>query len=328
MPTLGVATALTTALLAAVPRPGSAPRWSLEELRTVLVQIGDAGAKANISEKDSALAAVASRAYGARPRGEGEALDRFARRVVKRRAPDHPNVKQGQWLGALMRQLYADIAGRAKALARFERDRKTRQWLEERQREAESAVAILGRELEVEIEGLEGVVALPPRVGGDPPTFRGAKAEVAGGRLIVERLPRARLTPSGRVEDGAPRTRSGSVRELYSALRQYDTTAAMLGRYDPDWRKKRGHIQAILPASAPASLLNELVRAALEAKMRVVHLVTLDGKGQPRELPLYLRPHRRKTSVEVGCADGEPLSDCARTLAHAHLRGRVLYRLP
>lgn len=318
------------ALLAAAPA-GAEPSWSTEELQAIVVRLGDAGARPDVREKDLALALTAGQAYGVTSPREEENLDGFARRVVRHRDPHHLKVKDGQWLTALMRQLYADIETRGTALARFERDRHLRRWLEQRSTEAGAAKAVLARELEVQVEGLEGTVALPPRVGGDAPSYRGAKAEVTGDKLIVERLPRATLV-GGRIAPETPRTQRGSVRELYSALKQFDTTASMLGRYDSDWAKKRGHVQAILPAAGQASVLNELVRAALEAKMKVVHLITLDRDGQPREIALQLRmpksKRRRVALASVDCRDDMDMDTCAKRIAHAHSSGPVHFTLP
>jgi hypothetical protein len=274
-----------------------------------------------VAAKDAALIAAVARAYGAEP-APSEGVDARARRVLRARDPRHPAVEDGSWLVALMRRFYLDVAARADRLARLEQDRHRRRWLEARGAEAQAAADTLGRELRVELDGIEGAVALPPRVGGDPPTRRGAKAELVGGRLVIERLPRADFR-SGPPE--GPRTRGGALREVYSALRQYDTTARMLGRYDASWRKKRGHVQVILPAVAPALVLDEIARAAREANARVLHLVTLDGDGEVRELPLHLRGAGEEAK-RVTCDREAQMDACAERLAHAHAQGRVVYR--
>lgn len=310
---------------------GQAPSWTLQELQGLYAEIGAAGRTPDVATQDAALAAVAGRVYG-QSSVPGESIDRYARRILRARAPSHPKVAQGQGLIALMRQLYQDLADRATALARFSRDRRARAWLEGRAQEALAAAATLERELTIEVEGFEGPTALPPRVGGDPPARRGALAEVLHGQIIVERLPRVRFEADRPPED-LPRTRSGALQEVYAAFKQHATTAGMLGQYDPKWRRHRGHVQALLPAAAPAIYLNEIARAARAAGAHTLHLLTLDGRSELSEIPLALAPAglkkgRRKTSeVPVACPDLEAMHDCARRLVHARTRGVPLLQV-
>lgn len=315
---------------AAAAEPEGPPAWGVEDARRLLAEIEAAGRAPSVAAKDAALTRVMAGAYGTTPR-PGEAADGLAARALRRRSPGHPEVEAGRWLLALGRRFYLDLSERAGVLARFTRDRRERQWLEARGAEAARAAETLGAELRVKLPGVKGLVELPPRVGGVEPTRRGAKAELVGGRLIIERLPRADFR-GGRVPEDAPRTRGGALREVYAALKQFDTTAQMLGRYDRGWREKRGHVQAILPAAAPAAALNELARGGLEAKMRHLHLVTLDEAGAVREVPLRLRvsTKEKKTSKEpirkLSCEDVERMQACARKLRHAQTQGVVLYR--
>ncbi len=305
------------------------PSWDFEALRQIVAELDTAARHPDVAAMDRALAEAAGRAYGQSPM-PGEATEDLARRLLKQREPSHPPVKPGQWLLALVRRLYLDVAHRAKGLARFRTDRQERAWLDGRAQAAAEAAEAIGGELQIGLEGVEGFVELPPRVGGAPPTRIGAKAELAAGRLIIERLPRADFS-SGAAPADAPRTRGGALREVYAALKQYDTTAKMLGRYDASWRKMQGHVQALLPGAAPALVLNELARAAAEAKVGTIHLVTLDRDGEVRELPILIHPKRARRaarSVEVGCPDGQRIDQCARRLAHAHASGAVHYQVP
>lgn len=302
------------------------PSWSLKELQGLLAEIAHAGRAAHVSTKDQSLIVAAARGYGVERLG-GEPAESFARRVLRTRSPHHPNVKRGQWLVALMRQVYLDVAARSRSLARFARDRKKRKWLEDTAKEADGASRTLVRELQVEVDGLEGFIELPPRVGGRPLGRTGARAEVQAGAIVVERLPRSRFK-NHRPPPEAARTRNGSLREVYSALRQFDTTARMLGQYDPAWRKKLGHLQLVIPAAYPAIYLNEIVRAAKEARVKVLHLITLNGEGELREITMRVDPPRRARGKKIlTCADGEPMPSCAGRLAHAQATfGTFVYK--
>ncbi|MEL6187443.1 MAG: hypothetical protein AAFU79_22720 [Myxococcota bacterium] len=305
----------------AAPEP---PRWSLDTFRGLLEEVGGAGRFEDVAQKDAALARAMARAYGVAP-GAGASTPRLAARALAARRPDHPQVQSGQELLALARQFYADVAHRAAALARFEKNRKIRAWLEARAAEGRQAAGTLAAELQVEAPGLEGFLGLPPEVsGGVAPGVAGARAEVVGPKLVIERLPRATFR-GAEAEPGAPRTRGGALREVRAALKQFDTTASMLGRYDPSWRKRRGRVHFVAPASAPAAYLRELVVAARDVGFKTVSVVVLDPRGQVRVLPLAMR--RKKGSVPVSCPPELPMQDCAERISRARSRGRAVLAL-
>ena len=72
--------------------------------------------------------------------------------VLERREPDHPNVRSGQWLKALMRQFYADIAKRCDGLARFERDRRDRKYLKDMAGAAQKNADFLASSIEIVVD--------------------------------------------------------------------------------------------------------------------------------------------------------------------------------
>lgn len=324
--------ALSAALLAwmcagALAFAGAAegPAWSLKDLRRIVAELDAAGRHPDVRAKDEQLALAAARAYGEVPR-PGDDVAKLSVRTLTGRVPTHPEVEAGQELLALMRQLYADISERAGRLGRLTRDRKDRAWLEETATGAGQAADTLASEIRVKLAGIQDAVELPPKAPGDAPTGIGAKAEVVQGRIIVERLPRATFVGDRPPADLA-RTRGGALREVRAALKQFDTTAQMLGQYDPEWKKKRGHLQVIIPARAPAIYLNEIWRAAGEVSMRWIHLLTLDG-GELKEIPLRVSASKRAKATAVSCPDDQVMSQCALRLAHARAEGATLVYAP
>lgn len=306
------------------PRP-KAPRWSLDALRGSLQAIAGAGRFSDVARKDAALALAMAKAYGVSPT-PGESTLGLASRTLRTRRPHHPPIASEQVLTALARQYYEDLAARSAALARFEKNRKIRDWLSARSVEAEGAAQTLAGELEIELPGLEGFVGLPPEVtGGRAPGVIGARAEVVGAKLVIERLPRATFR-GALPEADAPRTAGGALREVRAALKQFDTTASMLGRYDSKWRKRRGRVHFIAPASAPAGFLRELARAGRSAGVKTISVVVLNLQGQIRVLPLGLKG-KAKRSVPVECPPELSMQDCAKNIARASRSGRPVLAL-
>lgn len=307
--------------------PAGAPDWKKDEVKTLLGRVQAAARLPSVERKDAELARIAGAAYRVPPERD-ESTGQYAKRVLRRRDPQHPNVKKGQWLTALMRRFYADVAERAGLLARFELDRSDRQFLERMAGEAKKIANQLAGSLEMVVDGLEEGTEPLPAVGGEPPTKRGVLARVhSGGVLTVQRLDRARFEGHRPPEDH-PRTKHGALKEVYSAHKQYQTSAIMFGKYDEDWRKNRGHVRALVPAAYPAIYLNEIARAAKEAGMHTLHLLTMEKRGDLRELPLALKKQRRKKKqkwFELSCPDRQPMGECAQRLKHGHLNGRVLY---
>lgn len=298
--------------------------WSVTDVQRIVGELAAAGQAASVEQRDTALAAVAARAYGqAAPPGSTPA--RFQLKVLRSQVPGHPDVKPGQELLALMRQLYADLAARSSQLARFESKRSARQRLEQHAREASAAAATLGRELQVELPGLKGYLSLPPKVkkGDDPRPF-GARAEVSGGRLIVERLPRARFV-GDRAAPDEPRTSQGALREVRASLKQFNTTASMLGQYDRGWRRRRGRVHFVAPAEAPAAYLREVVLAAREADFKTVNVVVLDAQDEVRALPIRVRSKGLKKPVEVRCPAAEEMQQCAERIFRSRKRGTPVF---
>ena len=87
--------------------------------------------------RDEGLLRLAAQAYKVQ-RLPSESLQRFAKRVLRTRDPNHHVVKKDQWLLALANRLYADLAIRCKSLARNQQRQRDRTWF------AESAKAFEG----------------------------------------------------------------------------------------------------------------------------------------------------------------------------------------
>lgn len=276
-----------------------------------------------VEQKDAVLAELAGQAYTV-PRLASESNEAYARRVLRRRAPFGPNVRAGQWVLAVVRQLYADLGDRAQELARFEVDRNTRRFLETKAREAHAAAKMIAADLEVSVPGLEGFFEPLPVADGVAPTLTGVMVVVRRGVVTIDGLDRLRFEQE-QAPPRAERTSSGALREIYSAFKQFNMAAEMLGRYEPSRARNVGHLRAVLPAEVPARYLNELVRAGVEAKMHTLHLMVMSKAGALNELDVALidraRPGRKKRAralkKSLHCDDTELMSSCAERMARA-----------
>lgn len=320
----------------ALAKGSSAPEWSSREVDQLLGLIQQAARTQPVAAKDAALAQAAGGAYRVAAK-RGESTERYAKRILRKREPDHFNVKKGQWLTALTRRLYLDLSKRCRFLMRFETDRRKRQRLEQTSKDAARIAEMLAERLDVVIQGLEEATEPLPAVGGAPATEIGVVARVhSGGTITIQRLDRVRFE-GHQPPDDRPRTKNGALKEVYGAQQQFNRFAQTIGKYDSAHRKQGGHVQVILPAAYPAIYLNEIVHGGQEAKMHTLHLKTMTPKGELRELVLDLRPDKKtrarkkrgaKTAVVVTCADEMPMATCAKKLKHASLQGKVRYRIP
>ena len=218
---------------------------------------------------------------------------------------------------------------RLDTLARFETNPRDEKWMKSMAQQTLLVAREIEKSLELVVEGLEGGVEPLANVGGDEPKRRGAFVKVsAGGKIAIEELNRVTFENHQPPPD-RPRTKRGSLRELFSAQKQYQTSAAMLGRYDPVWRKNKGHVQVVVPAAYPAIYLNEIVRGSIEAKMKFLHVMTMSKRGELRELVLRLdkpkKKKRKKPFKEVLCKDEISMQDCARRIKHALGQGSALF---
>lgn len=329
------------ALLASAPPGGAKVEWPPNEVKQLLVRIPQTEGAPTVEAKDSALADIVGIAYRV-PRLPQEPTEAYAKRMLLAREPSHPNVKKGQWLSALMRLFYEDLAKRTDTLARFERDRKDRVFFEQRSREAKQLADYLAGTLEVVVEGMEGFLApLPIADPGEPPQKIGCEASVRGGVIVVENLERIRFE-GDQPPTNAIRTSKGALKELFSAQRQYNISANMLGMYEQIWRKNKGNLRVIIPAASPAIYLNELVLGAREAEMTTIHVMCMSKKGELRELALALSPPKPPKAkgkgkgkkalpvaktVEVSCPSTASMQRCVDKIQAAKAEGTVVYVL-
>ena len=310
----------------------SQPDWTASEMKTLLSQAQAAGRAPTLDAQNRVLLAVAAAAYRASTPAlaSGRAdVQTEAKRVLRKRAPNHPNVKQGQWLSALMRQFYEDASARCRVLGRFARERRDRVFFEQMTQQARLAADELARGLQLQVEGLDGYSTPLPVVDGDPPYPHASKAIVSTkGGIDVDGMERVRFIghrPPAEIE----RTENGAIRKLFSAFQFFERSAQSLGPYDSSWAKKRGHVRVVVPARFPAAYLNEVARAAREAKMRRMHVMVMTQRGELRELRVDLNPRRRakkkKRKVKVTCTDDITMSRCAERIAYARKKGQPVW---
>lgn len=305
------------------------PRWSKDELKTLFTRVQGAARAPSVQAQNEAMGNIAGLAYRVERRAS-ESLEAYARRTLRTREPDHPAVKKGQWLSALTRRFYLDASVRFAHLAKFELSGRDRRYLEKMAGETKRYAAIIAQSLELILEGLEGVVEPLPAVDGEPPERRGAMVRIhGGGKITIEGLDRVKFEDHQPPSERA-RTGKGALRELFSAQRQYNVSAEMLGRYDRAWKRNRGHVQVVLPAAYPALYLNEVVRGGKQAGMHTLHVMTMSKRGELRELRIRLSPKKawKKKKLEptvVRCADEETAELCAKRIRHATVRGAAYF---
>lgn len=320
----------TIALLLVAAGPGAdlpaAPAWNKNELKQLLVRVEAAGRAPSAEARDLELARTFGAAYRVTARA-AESLDEYSRRTLKKREPAHPPVKNGQWLLAVARRFYADVADRAGTLSRFETDRRDQQYLDTKAQEARAAADQIGGMLQTRVEAAGGFVAPLPIAPGEPSTKVGVEALVNDGKISLDNLDRATF-PGDRPPAEIPRTAGGAVRELVAAQKNYNLRSDTIGMVDKNLKAGKGQLRAYIPAQAPALYLNELVRAAKEASMHVVYVMVHDPKdGSLKQLPLALeapkKPRKKKKKakaepVRVRCNDADPMQTCVtRMVEHA-----------
>ncbi len=310
------------------------PDWSAKEMKTLLAQAQAAARAPSVQMREQTLLTMAAAAYRARQVHLSRDMDASAKRILRLRDPDHPDVKKGQWLNALVRRFYDDASTRCRVLGRFARTRPDRTYFEQMAEQTRAVADELARGLLLQVEGLEGFTApLPIVERGDQPYKFASKVNVGpNGAIDVDGVQRIRFTGHRPPGDDA-RTARGAVRTLYSAFQFFNRSAKLMAEFDENWAKKRGHVQAVVPGRFPAIYFNEVARAAREAKMRRFHLMVMTKRGDLRELVLDLRPtkargKKRRPQVPVTCADDSTMTLCAQRIAHAHAKGRPLWSAP
>ena len=324
-------------MMAGAPTASAAPDWNADELKGLLARAQAAARTPTIDAQNRALLTLAVAAYRAPAADVQGDVESTAKRVLRRRLPDHPNVKKGQWLNALLRQFYADASARCGVLGRFARGRADRAYFERMKRETLVAADQLAASLQLEVDGLDGFSALLPVVDGAPP-YRFASQAVVGaqGGIDVDGMERIRFV-GHRPPPDAERTARGSVRKLFSAFQFFERSARSLASYDRTWAKKRGHVRAVVPARFPAVYLNEIARAARGAKMRRMHVMVMTKRGELRELRVDLSPRKKRrkakgkkgpASIKVTCADDIAMTLCAQRIAYAAEKGRPYWATP
>lgn len=319
-------------LLVALPAaPGEAPSWSKEELRSLFARSEAAGRLPTLEAQDAELATVVGAAYRV-TRENGEDNESYARRVAKRREPTHPLVGPGQWLLAAAKLFYEDAAKRSEAIARFERDRRDRLYFEERAQQAKAAAQMLAPMIQTRMKGVEGFMAPLPAAKADKAGKFGCVAIVRDQTIAVENLDRITFQNDRPAAD-APRTKTGALRELMASQRQYNISAEMMGQVDAAYRKGKGILRVFIPATSPATFLNELVHGALEAKMKTLYIMTYDpASDELQELPVSLEAPKTKRKkgapepVSFRCKDTVSMQACVNYALEGRARGPLHYR--
>jgi hypothetical protein len=325
---------LVLAVIAESPLPAmlGAPVWNGDELKGFFQRVQVANQLPTVDAKDNELAAIAGVAYRVAA-SKLESRETYAKRILKARNPEHPNVKNGQWLSALYRQLYDDVSKRCEQVARIEANAQQRAMFENMSRQARSFADQIASTLEVTVEGLPGAwQPLAVIESGDEPTMSCVQATVKNGAISIDNLDRARFENDQPPAD-VRRTAKGAIKELVSAFKFYNVSAKMIGHYEEGQRKSFGHACLVLPAAIPSMYLNELAKAGIEAEMSLFHLMVMTRKNELTELRLLLqkpKPAKGKapkstTWINVRCAGAIPFQKCAERIAEARANGSPLF---
>ncbi len=304
-----------------------APDWNTQQ---VVALISSSEAAGQTPNPEVAFTDVAASAYGV-ARLHGESNETLARRVLRKLDKGHPQVRHGQWLSALAGRFYADLGERARTQARFERQRKLRIYLEQKSKVALATAAQIAPTIEIKVPGMDGYVSPLPRAKGSPPTKHGVTAFVHGQKITLGALDRVTFE-NHRPPPNAPRTPGGALRELVAAQKQFNIHAQMFARVDREKAKGKGVLRVFIGAAWPAVYLNELARAAKEAKMRRLFLMTLQPDGTAlAEIELHLKAKKKRkgrtATVPVRCKDNDSMQACASKIAEeAATAERLEYR--
>lgn len=286
-----------------------------------------------------AMADIVGAAYRL-PRSANESADAWAKRSLKKRMPDHPDVKNGTWVLAALRTFYDDLSTRCATLARFERNRDERVYLERLSQDAKKLAADFGKDVQMAVEGVAGYTAPLAAVPDcEPPTTYGDEAIVRKGVVVIENIDRVTFV-NDQPKSDAPRTGRGALREIFAAFSTYNKSASMLGMYEKQWRLNKGHVRLTLPGGVPAIYLNEIALGAIEADMQMLHLYALKDGKELCELRLPLKaikatkkksPASKKKSepdaTPVKCKSDATLQRCAEHLSAAIKAGPIVFTL-
>jgi hypothetical protein len=317
------------------PVEKASPSWSAEELKGLFQRIQMANQAATVDAKDNELANIAGFAYHVQG-ANMESRDAFAHRVLKTRVPDHPNVKNGQWLSALYRQFYDDASKRCAQIARIERSAKDRSYFEAMANETRAYADAIAKTLEISIVGLAGAWQPLPIVDhAEEPTMNCVQTTVKNGAVTIDGLERAHFTEADQPPPDIRRSAQGAVKEFVSAFKMFNVSAKMIGHYESLQRRSLGQICAVLPAAIPSIYLNELAKAGVEAEMDTVHLRVMTKASELRDLRVPIakpKPRARgktkskaKTKAaahdadipEVSCSSPLPMQKCVERILAA-----------
>jgi hypothetical protein len=244
----------------------------------------------------------------------------------------------------LTARFYADLGERASWLARLAKDLRENKLLLTKSEQALAAAAQLGPMVEIELPGLDGFVAPLPFFDGEEPGKEGCRAVIrmqsspsCQGCESIEVDTLDRVTCRDHLPPAdAERTSTGALREIYSAMKLFNTRTEMMAMGFSDARKGLGQIRAFIPGQSRAGYLNEIIRAGREAGMHTVFVMGTAPSGKDlRQITVALSEPKKKGKskgktklVEVRCKDDETMSKCARRMAEARGGGAALiYRL-
>ena len=314
-------------ILAVLGQPPSA--WTAKTVKAYIGRINMAAGLANGNARDTELLLLAGQAYQT-ARKANESAELYARRTIKHLDPGHPRVKKGQWLLALTKRFYEDIASRCESLARFERRRKDKVFFAENAKAFRRYVSVMSSMLRISIKGVDGEIEPLSIAKGRTKKVHGVQVTVTGENISIEQSKRVTFENNQAAPD-ANRTARGSLMGLFNSFRQHHTYGKLMARSKRKKNKDLGKIRLFIPATKPSTYFNELVRAAKEAKYsRAYLMVFLPKTAQLAHLELLFSPPtkkdlRRNKYAKAQCQDDESMQACATHLAELQATKKRLY---
>ena len=288
-------------------------------MRVHIQQVQLAAQQQDPNLRDEALLRAAAQAYKV-ARLPSESPQLFAKRTLRTRDPKHHAVKKDQWLLALANRMYADLAARCENLARTQSRKRDRAWFQENAQAFKAYAATIAGMLRLKVPGVEAEIEPLAHARGLTARVVGIEVTVLGDGIAIEQNRRISF-PENRPPPDANRSARGSLMSLLNSLKQHQIFGKLMAKSKRRKNPKLGKTRLFVPQSKPALYLNELLRAAKEAKYKTAYVMTFMPKSRKlAHIPVMLRKPNKKDRKrfelrKVQCRDDEVMQSCAEYLA-------------
>ncbi|MEE2900781.1 MAG: hypothetical protein VYC39_00545 [Myxococcota bacterium] len=296
-----------------------APDWNAATVRSHIQQAQFAAQQQDPKARDEGLLRLAAQAYKVE-RLPSESVQLFAKRVLRTRDPKHHAVKKDQWLLALANRLYADFSTRCKNLARNQQRKRDRAWFAENAKAFDGYARTIAGMLRLKVPGVEAEIEPLALARGLTSRVVGIEVTVLGDGISIEQNRRISF-PENQPPPDANRSARGSLMSLLNSLKQHQIFGKLMAKSKRKKNPNLGKVRLFVPQKKPALYLNELLRAAKEAKYKIAYVMTFMPKTRKlAHIPVMLRKPTRKERKrfkikKAQCRDEETMQSCAEYLA-------------